>query len=401
MRIIVFGGSGGMGSRAVTELAVTPGVARVTIAGRNRDKAEAARERARRAQADATRRVRADATRRIQTGKTAGGHGEPTAEVHVELQDAADHGAVVALMRDYDVAVGALGPFYVFEAPMVRAAIEAQTAYVSLCDDADAAAAALAYDDAARDAGVPIITGLGWTPGMTNLLVMRAAAKLDTVKTVRIAWAGSGREADGPAVLLHTMHIMSGHVPSFAGGRRVEVRAGSGSELITFPAPLGPVRVCHVGHPEPITLPDYLPGLERLELKGGIVEPTLHGLGALTGRLGLGATHGRRRVLASMMQPMIPLLSRLGPRRPQLSGVSVRVEGEKAGRARIIEAAGTGSMEALTSIPVAVGALWLAEGRIDAAGVYPPEAPGGPAPEPFLDALARRGIELAYSDEPA
>src|SRR5690606_26877937 len=191
------------------------------------------------------------------------------------------------LMRRHDVALGALGPFYLYEEPMVKAAIVSRTPYVSLCDDAVAAAAALRYDRTAREAGVTIVTGVGWTPGLTNILARRLAA-----------WAGSAMESRGHAGALHTLYICDGRVTAFADGRHVEVPAGSGSEDIEFPPPLGRVRVCHVGHPEPLTLPQHIPGVRSVALKGGLVEPTLHRLAVLTRRLGLARTHGWREFWA-------------------------------------------------------------------------------------------------------
>lgn len=379
MRFVVFGGGGDMGSRAVAELATTPGVELVTIVGRT----QAALEKAR-AEALAAQRAAVN---------------PPTANVVIETADARDHDAVVTLMRRHDVALGALGPFYLYEEPMVKAAIAARTPYVSLCDDAVAAAAALRYDEAAREAGVTIVTGLGWTPGLTNILAVRSAARLDQTHAVTVAWAGSAQESNGFAVALHTLLIYDGRVTTFADGRHVDVPAGSGGEDVEFPAPLGRVRVCHVGHPEPLTLPKYIPGVRSVALKGGLVEPTLHRLGVLAGRLGLARTHGLRTFLAKVLVPLIPLLSSIGPKRPAVSGTVVRVQGQRDGRPVTIESAVATSMRAMTAVPMAIGALWIAEGRSRLPGVHPPEAPGLFPPNEFLAELARRGVHITVSEQ--
>lgn len=378
MRFVVFGGGGDMGTRAVEELAVTPGVEQITIVGRTKTALDRARK-----HALAARAARA---------------ADESAEIVVETADASDRNTVIEIMRRHDVALGALGPFYIFEEPMVKAAIAAGTPYLSLCDDADATAAALKHDAAARDAGVTIVTGLGWTPGLTNILALRAAARLDKTTSVTIAWTGSAAESGGHAVALHTLHIFNGKVTTFANGRLMDVPAGSEPEVIEFPAPLGRVRVCHVGHPEPLTLPAQLPGVERVALKGGLVEPTLHQLAVLTGRAGLAATHGMRSSLARLLVPFIPLLSRFGPKRPAISGVVVRVTGEKDGETVTLESAATAPMRALTSIPLAIGALWMAQGRVHRPGVLAPDAPDLFPPAPFLDELARRGVPITDTE---
>lgn len=397
MRFVVFGGGGDMGSRVVEELAVTPGVELITIVGRTRATMERAREDARAAQTQVAKAGIAPTPPATPTAATQAPNPRgtnPVADIAIEIADARDRDTVIDLMRRHDVALGALGPFYIFEEPMVEAAIAAGTPYISLCDDADATAAALEYDSAARAAGVTIITGLGWTPGLTNLLAVRAAARLDKAHSVTIAWTGSAAESGGSAVALHTLHIFNGDVITYTNGRHVHVPAGTESEYIDFPAPLGRVRVCHVGHPEPLTLPEQMPGVRQIALKGGLVEPTLHQLAVLTGRLGLARTHRRRTFLAGLLVPLIPFLSRLGPKRPAISGVVVRVTGEKDGRAVTVESAATAPMKALTGVPMAVGAVWLARGRIKRPGVLAPDAPDLLHPDQFLDELARRGVHI-------
>ncbi|HEY8414643.1 MAG TPA: saccharopine dehydrogenase NADP-binding domain-containing protein [Thermaerobacter sp.] len=369
VRFVVFGGAGDMGRRAVRELAVTPGVRRVTVADRNLVAAEAVRD-----------RLAADPAVRC--------------EVEAARVDVLDRGAVVALMREHDVAVGAAGPFYLLEEPLVRAAIEARRPYVSLCDDHDAAGRVLALDGEARAAGVPILTGLGWTPGLSNLCARHAAATLDTLEAAHIAWAGSSADSEGMAVVLHTMHIFSGRVTTYAARRWTQVAAGTEPERVTFPAPIGPVAVFHVGHPEPVTLPRFLPGLREVRLKGGLREPALNSLAVTFGRLGLTGTHARRRGLAAALKPLLPLLERLGPQPVPASGLVVRVRGRKQGARveRVYSAAG--HMADLTAVPLALGALWMAQGRITARGVFAPEAEGGPEPEGFFRELEDRGVRV-------
>jgi len=68
------------------------------------------------------------------------------------------------------------------------------------------------------------------------------------------------------------------------------------------------------------------------------------------------------------------------------------VKGRKDGQQRIISYGVADKMARLTGIPAAIGAQLLAEGRIEARGVFAPE--GCLAPQPFLDELSKRGIEI-------
>ena len=369
MRFVVFGGAGDMGSRAVRELARTPGVAQVTVADRD---LEAARSVATAAAEEAA----------------------PGCRVVAEAVDILAPGAAAHLMAAHDVAVGAAGPFYLLEEPLARAAIEARRPYISLCDDHDAARRVLDLDEPARKAGVTILTGLGWTPGLTNLCVRHAAQRMDRVEAAHIAWAGSSADSRGWAVVLHTMHIFSGTVTSFAGGRWEEVAAGTGAERVEFPPPLGAVTVFHVGHPEPVTLPRFLPGLQEVRLKGGLSEPALNRLAVAFGRWGLMATHRRRQRLGAVLKPLLPLLERVGaPSRPA-SGLVVRVRGRVGDQVVERSYRAAAPMASLTAVPLALGALWMAQGRIEGPGVLAPEAPGGPDPEAFFQDLAERGVAV-------
>lgn len=111
MRVIVLGGAGDVGSRAVEELAVADDVTLVTVADRDLDGA---------------RRV-------VERARACGGK----AQVRPAGVDATDLEAVVRAMEGHDVAASALGPFYRFEAPMVAASIQAGVDYTSVCDDFD------------------------------------------------------------------------------------------------------------------------------------------------------------------------------------------------------------------------------------------------------------------------
>lgn len=366
MRIIVLGGAGDMGQRAVRTLAACPAVRHLTIADRNATAAQA----------------------------LAAELGGPP-RVVAQAVDATRPSDLVAALRGHDAAAGAIGPFYKFEVPLVQAATAARVPYVSLCDDYDAAQAALALDGAARDAGVRIITGLGWTPGLSNVLARRGIDWLDEPEAVDIAWVGSAADSQGYAVVLHTLHIFTGQVPSWQAGRPVRVPAGSGRVRRAFPPPLGEVEVFHVGHPEPVTLPRYFPGLREVSVRGGLTEPLLNTLGLLIPRLGLTASVRRKDLLGRLIFKLLPLLERLGPPGIPLSGLRVEVRGRRRGRPARAVFAVADHMDRLTGIPLAIGALALARGQVEAPpGVMAPEAPGCIDPGAFLRELAAHGVRV-------
>lgn len=361
--MVVLGGTGDMGSLAVRELGKELEVEQITIVGRNKERAEALAK-------------------------------EVGSRAQTRILDVQDTTALKAALAGHDVAVGALGPFYLYERPIAQAAIDVGIPYVSICDDYDATQSVLELDASAKERGVTILTGMGWTPGITNICAKKGAQLLDTAEKIHISWAGASADAEGLAVILHTMHIFTGKIPTFVDGTWRLIRAGSGRRSVRFPDPMGAVAVYHVGHPEPVTIPRFLPGVQEVTLRGGLAETFLTYLGIGVARLGLTRTPERRARLAAQMKPLLPALGALGSEAHPLSGAHVEVRGMKDGRPAKIELATVDRMVKLTSLPLVIGALMLGRGDIQSPGVIAPESPGGPDPDAVFRALAQYGVEV-------
>ena len=373
LKAVVLGGTGDMGSLAVHELGRDERIEQVTIVGRNRERAEVLAA-------------------------------EVGPRARVEILDVRQPEVLREVMKSHDVAVGALGPFYLYDKLIAEAAIEAGTPYVSICDDYDATEAVMELDEAAKRRGVTVVTGMGWTPGITNLCAKKGAQMLDTVEKVHISWLGSAADAEGLAVILHTMHIFTGRVPTFSGGKRRDIPAGSGSRTVRFPAPLGRVSVYHVGHPEPVTIPRFLPGVTEVTCRGGLTETFLNYVSIGICRLGLTATAEKRERLARRMKPALSLVGKMRSQsRSPSSAAHVEVLGKKDGRPAKVVMTAVDRMVRLTSLPLVIGALMLGSGEINRPGVIAPEAPGGPDPDTVFQRLADYGLhvqvgEIEYSE---
>jgi len=352
-RIVVLGGCGDVGSHVAREL-VGSSEATIVIADYREDKAKALA-------------------------------GELGAKVEALYVDANDETSLLAALAGADAAVGCIGPFYRYAAPIARAAVRARVNYVDICDDYGPVEEILALDEAARQAGITVITGLGWTPGLTNLLARKGAAELDDVEEIKVSWAGSAADSTGLAVIMHVFYAVSGHVPTYRDGAWVQVPAGSEVEVVEFPPPLGRVPVFHCGHPEPMTIPRYLK-VRNVSLKGALVPDWNNKMAALFARLGLIGTPEKNQRMARFIH-RIEGVFRVGG--VPASGARVDVVGRKGGERRVVSFGAAETMGRITGIPAAVGARWLGEGRFPK-GAYAPE--GCIEPDPFLDELARRGI---------
>lgn len=362
MRIMVVGGAGDMGSRAVRDLAQQSEVKSLIIADYNDAKAQAL--------ADSLKDRKVTALR----------------------VDANDHNSLVSAMEQCDVVASAVGPFYRFEAKCAAAAIDARRHYVSICDDYDAAQAVLDLGERARERGITVLTGMGWTPGISNVLARKAVDELDSAEEINVAWGSSASDSEGYAVILHTLHIFSGTVPSFRNGQLIEVRAGSGRERVSFPQPVGEVNVFHLGHPEPVTLPRTFTSVKTVTLKGGLSEEFLNRLAILMNKLRLTNTPRKRDALGKLLKPLLPALGRIGRPANPCSAVRVDVKGAKAGQRAHITYGAADHMNNLTGVPLAIGALMLGRGEIARRGVVAPEA--CVPPDAFIAELAQRGIRV-------
>lgn len=300
--------------------------------------------------------------------------------------DATNPESLVQVMQGADAAVGCIGPFYRFGLVMAQAAVEAGVNYVDICDDYSPVTGILALHHAAQAKGITLITGLGWTPGLTNILARKGVDELDRVSTVRIYWAGSAADAQGLAVVMHVFYAVTGEVPSYVDDQWVKVRAGSGRELVDFGPLLGKVEVAHCGHPEPITVPRYL-DVRTVTLQGGLTPRWNNRLADILVGLGLSRTPQRIETASKVIHRLQGVIGAGGV---PYSGARVDVYGTSGGRAAVRSYRVVDKQGRLTGIPAAIGAAMLASGAVHAHGVFAPE--GCIDPEPFLEELAKRRV---------
>ncbi len=304
--------------------------------------------------------------------------------------DADDHIGLVGAAKGHDVVANAIDPFRCREARVAHAAIEASVPYISLCDDYDSARTLLVLDNAAKVAGVTVLSGMGWTPGLSNVLVRKARERFDLLDEVNIAWGGSAAGPEGYDVIHRVLDGLTGFVPSFQKGRQVHLRAGSGREAVLFPPPVGRLNCYHLRHPEALTLPRFLPGLRAVSVKGGFSEQAITDVAVGLARLGLADTQVKRNVIARLARAVAPFARRLRSSAAPCSAVRVDVGGWESGTYRQVSYGVAAPMQQLTALPLAVGTLMLGRGEVRVPGVVAAEACIDPGP--FLAELERRGM---------
>jgi saccharopine dehydrogenase (NAD+, L-lysine-forming) len=178
-------------------------------------------------------------------------------------------------MKDGDIVINTVGPFYRHGTKVLAAAIEAKKNYVDICDDYDATRELLALHGEAKKAGITALINMGSSPGLVNVLAKYAADKLDQTDEINVSWCVHYAVSEGGAGAgLHGYHMINGNVPQFLDGKWIDVPGGSGAEVIEFPG-CGTTECCYVGHPEPITLPLYIKGVKTVTNKGKVLPDWL------------------------------------------------------------------------------------------------------------------------------
>jgi saccharopine dehydrogenase (NAD+, L-lysine-forming) len=256
--------------------------------------------------------------------------------------------------------------------------------------------------EAVEAAGITAISGLGASPGLTNVLVAHAARWLDELDEANLSWASFRTIAPSPGLLDTILWELSADCPTrlyFQQGRWQRAGSMEGSRLVDFAPPIGPQRVYYVPHPEVQTLPRSFPSLSVCAVRG-TWRPELMEHVRVLGEYGLLDPDAIEATKARIW-------ARKGGERdgnPWRLFVNVEVLGTRAGEVwrRVYDAShpdwgdeGTGKM---TGICAAVGAQLLARhGRLRA-GFVEPEAYFDP--DEFLAELAlRETISVTWRDE--
>jgi saccharopine dehydrogenase-like NADP-dependent oxidoreductase len=390
IRVIAMGGCGGMGQFAVRTAVSFDFVDEIVIADRDE------------------RRAREFAVR----------CGPKTTPVSVNVQDET---ALSQLIEGADVVMATVGPYYRFGVPVLRAAIRAGCHYLDINDDWEPTLEMLELDQEAKKAGITAVIGMGASPGLSNLLAVKAMGELDKVDDLITGWGTGGHEeelseAPGAGASLsaateHWIHQLTGKIRVRRDGEYTD--ANPFEEVrIDYPG-IGPVTTHTVGHPEPITLPLFKPEIRNswnvMNMPPYVIEPMRWVAGEVdAGRMSIDeATDQVNDVLAAGTGWVKLLMSRLGRKMfvqyllasrktmPYVATLFAYATGTRDGKPRKVgtrlSATPFGGMKretmgGVTGVPLATALALFAKGKIEQRGVFAPE--GAIDPDAFFDELA-------------
>lgn len=372
MKVLVVGGTGGMGQGVARDLIKQEQIEKVILGDINTD------------------------PNRVQEKLRASG------KVSLSKIDVNDHAGMVSAIKGADVVVNCAGPFYKTAVAVAKAAVEAKVNYIDICDDYEAAQILFSsdIDAAAKAAGITVLTGMGSDPGTNNVLVKWYADRLERVNEIYLYWVVSIAELAG-AAWDHSLHMILGKIPQYIDGKLVEVEGGGGEEMEHFLEPLGDCLISYVGHPQPITIPRYIKGVKTVVIKGALIPLWVDKLIKEQK-----ATHllskdpveikGTKVVPYDLTLKLWDRIPKDRENGPAASGLKVIVKGERHGKEVTYTADIVGRMAPGTGLPASIAALMMNTGEVKTKGVVAPE--GCINPDKFLAELLKRGARIHQTE---
>ncbi|NIO48329.1 MAG: hypothetical protein GTN73_02650 [Candidatus Aminicenantes bacterium] len=273
----------------------------------------------------------------------------------------------------------------------------------------------LRYDSEAKKKSVTLISGLGVSPGITNICVGRGAHLLDEVEKAMI-YVGGNPVHPKPPLNYRILYAVESLLDFYERkalvlmkGKIKEVPPLSGLESIQFPHPFSEME-CF-----------YTDGLNSLvhtmkrKIKGELAEKTIRHKGHAQGietlkECGLFSRHpitlhNKKIIPRELLEALLDSEMKLETER-DVTLLRITVEGKKSGKptTHIFEMIdfydsekNYTSMGKTTSFPASIAAQMITSGKIVQRGsLFPEEIFQAELYQPLMDALKERGVVVTH-----
>lgn len=186
--------------------------------------------------------------------------------------DVQDEDRLREVIRGASLVFNAVGPYHYRQngVRVVQAALAERVPYVDMSDDHEVAESLLldpTWDEAAKSAGIAVITGTGIAPGLTGMLAKLGCDRVPGARAVDVSFSWNYSLAY-PAALHHFFRLNSGLAPQFIDGEYVRPGAFTGREEAVFLPPVGKKEVWYTGINDPVSISHSLPRLRRVTARG-------------------------------------------------------------------------------------------------------------------------------------
>jgi saccharopine dehydrogenase-like NADP-dependent oxidoreductase len=269
------------------------------------------------------------------------------------------------------------------------AAMSAGVPYLSPSSSPDVVEALLGLTDQARAAGTLVVTGVGWSPGITNLMVKSAAASLENVRKVRIGWVASPAGSLSQSALSRAHGLLTGQATVLQSGKLQSATAGDDAEPVFFPEPVGWRTLRLARAAEPLSLASAYPSLQDLVVKGGLMDPLAEGILRSSAKLpALGPLRSR-----TLSDKLLAIAGKVKASSQPWSAVRADVTGDRDGREETMTYGVVDQLPNLLVAPLVVAVQILSATSDRPSGAHATEAVFDP--DDFFERLAYRGVRLA------
>jgi saccharopine dehydrogenase (NAD+, L-lysine-forming) len=309
------------------------------------------------------------------------------------------------VLGGHDVCIASVA--YRLNPVIAEACLAAGCHYVDLGGLFHVTRTVLELDSRFREAGLTGVTGVGGSPGMTNLLAAVGARELDEIGEIHVRLGSVDPSVHGlplpiPYSLDTLLDEFTRPAMAFHAGTFVEVTPLGEQEDVDYPEPIG-IRLSYTTlHSEVATFPLSFPGVQEVTFKISLEDELVERFSLLSA-IGLASTEPVR-VGDAEVRPR-DVLAALGRRLPQGAGTQdteclrVVLRGTRAGTPATVvaesvigpdveSAMGGGARD--TGIPPSIAAQMIVAGEVRGPGMFAPEH--ALDTDRFFARLAERGI---------
>lgn len=315
------------------------------------------------------------------------------------------------IMEGIDVALCAL--LHEHSLMAMDAAVEKGIHYVDLVGEGPLER--MEYDGSAKEKGIAVISGLGVSPGITNVCTGRGVRLLDETEHAKIYVGGVPVEPKPPLnyrivyAVESLLNLYQREVNVFENGKIKRVPALSGVEHIRFPVPFSEMECFYTDGLNSMAY--TLQGKIKNELAQKTVRHRGHSSRVETLRdCGLFSrepvdVEGQKVVPRRLLEVLLDARMRLGDERDAtLLRVAVRGRQDEKTISHVFEMVdyydsekNYTSMAKTTSFPASIAAQMLVSGKINQRGVlFPENVFDDELYEPFIQELAARGVVISH-----
>ena len=372
MKVLALGGSGGMGRFAVETSMSFENIDEITVADINSDAAIAFAE----------------------------SMNEKVKGIGLNVTDIDD---LKAQMRQADIVINTVGPFFKYGPPILEAALDSGCDYLDINDDWEPTLEMLKFHRKAENNSHTAILGMGASPGLTNMLGAAAIGELDEVETLYTGWTMDGATPEEEssqsginAAMIHGVQQMTGTVRIHNDGKSKMVKPLKQVE-IDFPG-FGKFKPHIFGHPEAITFPHHFKTIKNsINLAHGsgfgvlkwimrLVDWKIISVERAAGIVQNLSSSIRKDLEEQGIDSRLNLKNTNFSEPPPLYALATGLkDGEKASCGTVFNSSDLISMGEATGIPLACGLKLLVDGKILKKGVFAPE--GAINPHEFFQEL--------------